>query len=94
MTDVKAGSSALAASDQHLAVDAAGNLYTAGRKIAPSGTVLATFPNATGQFGIDVVGVRDDIVETLCDYILPDDNDKTKPYGWACAIVLYENICP
>jgi hypothetical protein len=93
MTDAQAGSGPLDAHDQHLALDAAGNLYTAGRKLSPSGTLLATFPAATSQFGIDVVGVRDDVVETICDYITNYD-DATKPTGWACEIVLYENICP
>jgi hypothetical protein len=90
-SDVQAGGAALVAHDQHLALDAAGSVYTAGRKISPAGTILATFPNATSQFGIDVVGARDDVVETICDYI---SNTAPEPSGWACEIVLYENICP
>jgi len=76
----------LMASDQHLALDGAGNLYTAGRMIAPDGRQLAGFMSWTSQFGIDVVGPDDDVIQASCDYL------STDPSGWACEITRYS--CP
>ncbi|MFM2154060.1 MAG: hypothetical protein RL199_2495, partial [Pseudomonadota bacterium] len=76
-SNLSASGAELAASDQHLAMDAAGNVYTQGKKISPTGVLLGTFLSGTSQFGIDVVGTGNDAVTADCNY------RSGVPTGWA-----------
>lgn len=80
MTDVLSPPGvALVTSDQRLALDGAGRLYTTGLVIAPGGLRVAELRALTAQTGIDVIGPDDDVVQADCATAM----------GWACELILF-----